>query len=79
VEIKDKHGRLLHKAEGKLRDFSDLDLPEDVFADVLLQGAHFSGSNLTGADFRGADLYWSTFFLANLTSAKFRTGSTPRR
>jgi hypothetical protein len=71
VEIKDKHGRLLHKIEDKLRDFSDLDLPEAVFAEMLLQGAHFSGSNLTGADFRGADLYWSIFFLANLTSANF--------
>jgi hypothetical protein len=65
------HGRLLHKAGDKRKDFCDLDLSEAVFAEMPLQGARCSVSNLTSADFHGADLYWSSFFMANLTVANF--------
>lgn len=70
MAIRNREGRLIHESDD-FGNFSDLDLPNAVFAGMPLQGAYFCDSNLSGADFRGADLYWSIFFLANLTEADF--------
>lgn len=70
MAIRNREGKLIHESDF-FGYFSDLDLPNAVFAGMPLQGADFFNSNLSGADFRGADLYWSFFVLANLTGADF--------
>jgi hypothetical protein len=76
VEIRNKRGDLLHRYDE--HDFADLDLPEAVFAGMVLEGAHFSCADLSGANFRGTDLYWGIFFLANLTGADFEGAQLQR-
>jgi uncharacterized protein YjbI with pentapeptide repeats len=56
----------------KYKDFHDQELSDEIFDGLILEGAHFVGSNLARASFRNADLYWAMFIMANLEGASFR-------
>ena len=71
MEIKNKHGVIIHSGAKYPYGFDDLDLRDAVFERAVLQGVHFDEANLEGANFKGADLYWGNFFLANLAGADF--------